>query len=308
MRKATVVNIGDRFGRLLVSGDVLYKTNSNGTRSKYIECVCECGEVRVVRLGSLTSPTKPTLSCGCLQKESTRNQLVILVEGEKFGRLTVVKSLGMLPDGEERTTNFAVVKCECGSPEFTVRVNALQQGNTKSCGCLQKEIVSNNTKTHGMSRTSAYYSWQGLKDRCTNPKNCRWDRYGRRGISYTPKWESFEGFWLEMSEGWFEGADIDRIDFDGNYCKENCRWVNRDVGNHNKSKPDDCTSIFKGVYYEKARDKWVARLNRNSIVYLQKRFETEVEAAFAYDNVSEEIYGDRPNKTNREASQNIQVF
>ncbi|MNN46651.1 AP2 domain protein [compost metagenome] len=106
-----------------------------------------------------------------------------------------------------------------------------------------------------------------------------------------------------MSCGWFEGADIDRIDFDLSYSKDNCRWVNRDIGNHNKSKPQDCTSIFKGVYYDKARDKWVARVNRNGTVYLQKRYNTEIEAALAYDNISEEIYGDRPNKTTREDSQ-----
>ncbi len=298
MRKATVVNIGDRYGRLVVSEEVTYKLNSNGTRSKYVQCVCDCGTSKLIRLGSLTSPTQPTMSCGCLQKEASHNLVVILEKGTVFHRLTVVESLGMLPDGD-RIRNFATVQCECGSPEFSVRINALQQGNTKSCGCLQKEIVSQITTTHGMTGTSAYGSWQGMKHRCTSDTNCRWDRYGGRGISYPLEWETFEGFWSDMSEGWFESADIDRIDFDGNYSKDNCRWVNRDIGNHNKSKPVDCTSSFKGVYYDKARDKWVARINRNGVVYLQKRFETELEAALAYDDVSEEIYADRPNKTLR---------
>lgn len=300
--KTRVVNIGDRFGRLVISSDVTYKINSNGTRAKYVECTCDCGEVRVIRLGSLSLTKNPTRSCGCLQKEAIKNLVVFLEEGEVFGRLTVVKSLGMLLDGEDRTRNFVIVKCECGSPEFTVRANALQQGNTKSCGCLQKEIVSSNTKTHGMTGTSAYSSWQGMKHRCDCDTNCRWDRYGGRGITYPDSWKTFEGFWSDMSEGWFEGADIDRIDFNDNYYKENCRWENRDVGNHNKSKSKG-TSEYKGVYYDKHRDKWMARINRNSIVYLQKRFETELEAAIAYDNVSEEIYGDRPNKTIRDDSQ-----
>lgn len=80
------------------------------------------------------------------------------------------------------------------------------------------------------------------------------------------------------------------------YSRENCRWVDRDVGNHNKSKSIG-TSIYKGVYFDKRRGKWVARLSRNGIIHLQKRFESEYSAALAYDDASEEYYGDRPNKT-----------
>lgn len=78
----------------------------------------------------------------------------------------------------------------------------------------------------------------------------------------------------------------------------NCRWVDRDIGNHNKSKSEG-TSIYKGVYLD-SRDKWVARLSRNGVIYLQKRFSNEQQAAKAYDDASEEHYGDRPNKTERE--------
>lgn len=151
-----------------------------------------------------------------------------------------------------------------------------------------------------MTGTSAYTSWQHMKDRCNNPNNSRWGRYGGRGISYPTTWDTFEGFWKDMSNAWYEGADIDRINFDLSYSKDNCRWVDRDIGNHNKSKSADCTSRYKGVYFDKARSKWVARLNRNGIIHLQVRFDSEYQAALAYDNCSEEIYGDRPNQTKRE--------
>lgn len=303
--KAIQINIGDKYNRWEVISDVFYKTFPNGSKAKFVECTCDCGTISVLRAAALTSPTKPSFSCGCYQREMTKlkntNDLSV---GDVYGRLEVLENLGMFYENGKTPRNMTLVICSCGeSSQFSVRQQALVSGNTKSCGCLQKEIVSGLVTTHGMSGTGAYYSWQGLKVRCTNPNNSRWNRYGERGISYPTDWETFEGFWLDMSEGWFEGADIDRIDFDGNYCKDNCRWVNRDIGNHNKSKPRDCTSIYKGVYYDKERDKWMARINRNGIVYLQKRFETELEAALAYDNVSEEIYGDRPNKTTRDDSQ-----
>ena len=296
------VSVGQRFNRWKVTSNIYYKTFSGGSKAKFVDCVCECGTEKSLRLGALTSPTSPSFSCGCYQREMTKlKNTGALNIGDTFGRLEVLENLGMFYDEGKAARNMTLVLCSCGeSNPFQVRQQALVSGNTKSCGCLQKEIVSDYAKTHGMSNTSAYGSWQKLRYRCDSPKDPRWNRYGGRGISYPVEWNTFQAFWEDMSEGWFEGADIDRIDFDGNYHKENCRWVNRDIGNHNKSKPSDCTSSFKGVYYDKARDKWVARLNRKGVVHLQKRFETELEAALAYDNTSEEVYGDRPNKTSRE--------
>lgn len=295
--KVKEINLGDKFNRWKVISEIFYKVFPNGSKAKFVECVCECGNKSTLRLSALTSPTKPSISCGCFQKEMTllKNTQVIEI-GKIFGRLTVVKNLGMVGG-----RNKVIVSCECNSERFSTRVDQLKDGTTKSCGCLQREIVSNLFTTHGVTGTTAYSSWQGMKDRCTNPNNSRADRYLLRGISFPNSWKSFENFWEDMAEGWYEGADIDRIDFDGNYSKENCRWVDRDIGNHNKSKPEDCTSSYKGVYYDKQRDKWTARLNRNGIIHLQKRFDTEYEAALAYDDASEEHYGDRPNKTQKGA-------
>lgn len=294
MAKKIDVKIGDKFNRWTVTSEVFYKTFKSGANAKFVECVCDCGTQSVLRLGALTSPSKPSYSCGCYQREMTilKNTAIETV-GTVYGRLTVVGNIGMV-EGKNRV----IVSCSCGSPEFSVRLDAIRSGQTQSCGCYQKDRISEVNTKHGMTETSAYASWQGMKHRCEKDTNCRWDRYGGRGITYDPKWVTFEGFWEDMSEGWYEGADIDRIDFNLNYVKENCRWVDRDIGNHNKSKSKG-TSIYKGVYYDKQRDKWTARLNRNGIIYLQKRFQTELEAAIAYDDKSEEIYGDRPNKTER---------
>lgn len=298
MSKQIEVKLGDKFNRWTTISEVFYKTFPGGASAKFIQCRCDCGTTSELRLAALTSPSRPSISCGCYQREMTllKNTLV-LDQGEVFGRLTVDKNLGVMPDGRNR----CIVSCSCGSEPFPVRVSALRdkKNPTRSCGCLQREKVSKNSTTHGMTKTSAYNSWQGMKDRCTNENNNRWDRYGGRGISYPLSWNTFDGFWLDMSEGWYEGSDIDRIDFNLSYSKDNCRWADRDVGNHNKGKSKG-TSQYKGVYYDKARDKWTARCNRNGVIYLQKRYETELEAAIAYDNCSEEIYGDRPNHTTRD--------
>lgn len=294
--KAIPINVGDKYNRWEVTSEVFYKTFPNGSQAKFVECICLCGTASVLRAAALTSPTKPSISCGCYRAEQSSLLNTVEMEiGEKFGRLTVIENLGMEVVGDSKR-NMILVSCGCGSIPFKVRLDGLKSGNTKSCGCLQKEAASQATTTHGMSKTSAYSSWQAMKDRCTNPNNSRWNRYGGRGICYPKDWETFKGFWEDMNESWYEGADIDRIDFNGNYCKENCRWTNRDVGNHNKSKSAG-TSVYKGVYYDKARDAWTARLSRNSVIYLQKRFNTETEAAKAYDDMSEQIYGDRPNAT-----------
>ena len=286
MRKQTVVAIGDRYNRWEIISEVFYQKGS-----KHVIAKCDCGTIKTKRLGSLTSPSKPDISCGCLRNEAMEKLRDFPPVGTEFSRLTVVGE-GYRKDKR----SYIRVQCSCNSEPFDVRVDQLKDGNTTSCGCAQRDAVSSINKTHGMTGTSAYGSWQGMKDRCTNPNNSRWDRYGGRGINYPETWETFLGFWEDMSDGWYEGADIDRIDFNGNYCKENCRWVDRDIGNHNKSKSLG-TSVYKGVYYDKARDAWVARLNRNLVIYLQKRFNTEHEAAKAYDDASEQIYGDRPNGT-----------
>lgn len=88
----------------------------------------------------------------------------------------------------------------------------------------------------GRDRPSFYNSWQNLKARCGNPNHPKYYRYGGRGIAVCPEWLDIKGFseWA-FSSGWKEGLTIDRIDIDGNYCPENCRWVTQADNSRRKS-------------------------------------------------------------------------
>ncbi|MNQ57394.1 AP2 domain protein [compost metagenome] len=224
------------------------------------------------------------------------------IVGEKFYRWEVVGEVFYKERPNGILQRYVPCKCECGT-ESEIACQALTSPSmpSKSCGCLKSEVMSEIKRTHGMrgtdkTRHGAHISWGAMKTRCTNKNTKVYQSYGAKGIIFDPKWETFEGFWEDMEEGWFEGSDIDRVDYRGNYCKENCRWADKSVSSHNKSKGGVCTSSYKGVHYDKQHDKWVAKLTRNGKTLFHKRFVNEEDAARAYDDASEKFYGDRPNE------------
>ena len=117
----------------------------------------------------------------------------------------------MYPSGDTRRKFLA--QCSCGSEPKTYLINQLRSGKTKSCGCAN---VDNLTK-HGMHDTRAYQCWADMKTRCDNPKNKYYDYYGGRGITYDPKWKTFEGFWEDTGENYSDELTLNRRDNDGNY-------------------------------------------------------------------------------------------
>jgi hypothetical protein len=152
--------------------------------------------------------------------------------GKVFGRLAVVsedpvKSLS----GKTRWN----CRCECGN--LTVVITAsLNNGSTKSCGCLQKEVASSNSpKTHGMFGSQEYNSWQSMKSRCTNENNQDYPDYGGRGITVCDEWmNSFEAFYRDMGPKPGPGYSLDRGEVNGNYNKDNCRWATPTEQSNNK--------------------------------------------------------------------------
>lgn len=152
----------------------------------------------------------------------------VLKAGDKCGRYTVL-GIFKKADGYQK---YAKVRCACGSEPRYVQVGVLRNGGSQSCGCLHKERVSK----HGLSGTRIFKVWERMMSRCFNPADKRYHRYGGRGITVCKAWLDVHQFVADMGPAYRRGMTLDRINNDGSYTPENCRWATHKTQTRNYSR------------------------------------------------------------------------
>lgn len=171
--------------------------------------------------------------------------------GQKFGKLTVISCVSEI--GESAKYNC---KCECGNSVIAYGHN-LVSGTTKSCGCIRRNKARNLKFKHGKVKTRLYKCWLNMKNRCHNPNTVDYKNYGGRGITICPEWQEFEPFYeWAMANGYSDDLTIDRIDVNGNYEPDNCRWATMKEQSRNRT--DNCIVEINGE--RKILQDWVEEL------------------------------------------------
>lgn len=212
-------DLGKTFGKWTVVVRV-----KNGKPGRYYECICECGTKSIIA-GTDLHAGRTTQCTSCQYKKLYNTEREI---NKKYGKWTVLRFV----DVYKRSQRYECV-CECGFVGIYA-ASDLRGGRTLQCAtCHNKEIAENNTK-HGMWNMPLYKVWVSMLQRCRNPKDKNYHRYGGRGIGVCNKWLKFDGFLEDMGYR-PENMTIERIDNDGNYTKENCKWVSHKENCQNRS-------------------------------------------------------------------------
>lgn len=156
--------------------------------------------------------------------------LIEILTGARFGRLVCISDEIQMHSGQRSVR----CRCDCGT-ERLFNIYSLNKGTTKSCGCYKRDKAAAAKRTHGMRHSREYNTWRGMRERCTNSLHKDYHSYGGKGVKVSPRWvDSFETFISDMGRC-PAGLTLDRIDSNGDYTPENCRWADSTTQTANRS-------------------------------------------------------------------------
>jgi hypothetical protein len=260
--KSFVDYTGFKSGKITVLSFDSWHVQPSGQRKSKWLCQCDCGN-QFVALGYNIKKDGHTTSCGCEKKQifvkhrkkvASGEWVPEKLNGQKFGRLTVVKFNRWERLSENQQVSVWDCLCDCGAEHSTRRNNL---GEHSSCGCWFREKISESSTKHGMHGTPTHKSWTKMKERCSLSSYVEKEYYQDLGISVCEEWlNSFEAFYSDMGER-PEGTTLDRIDPTKGYYKENCRWADLTIQAYNQRKRQDNTSGRTGVH-QLANGMWQA--------------------------------------------------
>jgi hypothetical protein len=224
---------GEKFGKLTVLKRDGY---TNGKRKSILWlCKCDCGN-EVKRTSAHLKQNNASSTCGKCRLINDSDYL-----GKTFGYWTILS----VAKSNSRKKSY-ICKCICGN-EKVVALDTLKLGTSKSCGCFHKEQLSKKLTTHGQTGKRIMTIYYNIKNRCYCENNNRFKDYGGRGIRMCDEWKNNSSLFVKWSleNGYAENMTIDRINNDGDYCPENCRWISMKEQAQNKR--TSITFTFYGV-------------------------------------------------------------
>jgi len=189
--------------------------------------------------------------------------------GQKFGSLTVLSRTE-----EQRNRRQWLCQCICGAKVICFE-NNLTRFKSTSCTCVTRAKQSRSATKHGLHNTTEWKLWTDMRKRCFNRNHEAYDRYGGRGITVDPSWDSFPQFLSDMGKRPSPQHQIDRRNNDGPYCKDNCRWATRIEQANNKR--NNTVLIFSGKSMTIAQWARETGLNQDIISFRISRMKWSVE-------------------------------